>query len=293
MRPSRQVLPFAAGAAGIATFAAMDGLMKGAASASGAFSAMLWRCCIASLIVVPVWRWRGGRLPDAAVLRLHLLRSAVVAAMAVLFFWGLVRTPMAEAIALSFIAPLIALYLAAATLGEKVSRSSLLASLLGLAGVAVIVAGKLGAGFAAEARWGAAAILLSAVLYAWNLVLQRRIALLASPLEVALFQSTLVFLVLALFAPWLAVWPAGESWLLLAGAAVLSLVSLVLLSWAYGRAEAQALVPIEYSAFLWAALIGWIAFGEAVTWATLAGAVLIVAGCLIAARRVPPEQVAL
>lgn len=232
-------------------------------------------------------------MPPLALLRLHLLRSAVVAVMAVLFFWGLVRTPMAEGIALSFIAPLIALYLAAATLGERVGRAAVIASLLGLAGVGVIVRDKLGGTMGEEARWGSLAILGSAMLYAWNLILQRRIAQAATPRDVAFFQSALVFALLALPAPWLAQWPDPRGWALLAGAAVLSIVSLMLLTWAYARAETQALVPVEYSAFVWAALIGWLGFGENVTAATLAGAVLIVAGCLVAARRSPPEQVAL
>ena len=69
--------------------------------------------------------------------------------------------------------------------------------------------------------------------------------------------------------------------------ATLASVSLVLLSWAYARAEASYLVPVEYSAFLWAALIGWAVFGEAVRPATLTGAALIVAGCVYAARNRP------
>ena len=67
--------------------------------------------------------------------------------------------------------------------------------------------------------------------------------------------------------------------------ALLAMISLMVISWGYGRAEAQALLPIEYSAFIWAALTGWVMFGEPVTGATVAGVVLIVAGCLIAARR--------
>ena len=59
----------------------------------------------------------------------------------------------------------------------------------------------------------------------------------------------------------------------------------MLMSWAYARAEAQRLVPIEYTAFLWAALVGWFAFNEPVTPATLAGTALIVIGCLIATRQ--------
>ena len=59
----------------------------------------------------------------------------------------------------------------------------------------------------------------------------------------------------------------------------------MLLSWAYARAEAQALLPVEYTGFIWAALFGWLMFGEAVTVATLAGVVLIVIGSWIATRK--------
>jgi drug/metabolite transporter (DMT)-like permease len=57
----------------------------------------------------------------------------------------------------------------------------------------------------------------------------------------------------------------------------------MLMTWAYARAEAQVLLPIEYTGFGWAALLGWLWFGEAVTWTTLAGVTLIIAACWIAA----------
>ena len=41
----------------------------------------------------------------------------------------------------------------------------------------------------------------------------------------------------------------------------------------------------EYSAFLWASALGWLVFSEPVSPYTLAGAALIVGGCLVAARR--------
>jgi len=69
---------------------------------------------------------------------------------------------------------------------------------------------------------------------------------------------------------------------------VLAISSLLLLSWAYARAEASYLAATEYTSFLWAALFGWIVFGESVSPYTLAGATLIVAGCILAARR--PEE---
>ena len=68
-------------------------------------------------------------------------------------------------------------------------------------------------------------------------------------------------------------------------AATLAITSMLLLSWAYARAEASYLAATEYTAFLWAMLFGWLFFNESVSWFTLAGAALIVAGCILAARR--------
>lgn len=68
-------------------------------------------------------------------------------------------------------------------------------------------------------------------------------------------------------------------------AAGLAVVSLLLLAWAYARGEANYLSPSEYTAFLWAATFGWLLFGEHVAAATMAGATLIIAGCVLVARQ--------
>ena len=206
--------------------------------------------------------------------------------MGLLFFWGIGHVPLAQAIALAFIAPLIALYLAAVLLGEQVGKRTVGASLLAFAGVIVIFVGQARADLGREALLGSLAILLSAVLYAVNIIMMRRQSQAAGPLEIAFFQNLTVDRRAACRAAGhrrppcrsLLHWPA------LLGAAVLSTLSLLLLSWAYARAEASYLAATEYTAFLWAALFGWLVFGEHLSAFTLAGAVLIVAGCLLAAR---------
>lgn len=287
MKPSAApsaMLPLLVAACGIATFSVMDALMKGASMAAGVYPAMLWRNAIGVVLALAAWLGTGGaRWPDTARLKIHAARSAIACAMGFTFFWGLVRVPMAVGMALSFIAPIIALYLAAAFLGERVTRRALVASVLGLAGVVVIGLGQAAAHAPRQTLWGMGAILSSAVLYAINLVLQRHQARLASPTEIAFFQNLFVAACLAPLAFWLPALPPRAVWGQVALAAVFSVMSLMLMAWGWARAPAHRLLPLEYSAFVWAALVGRLWFGEAVGVATLAGVVSIVAGCLYGA----------
>lgn len=284
--------PFLAVTLGIALFSVMDGLMKSASIAVGAYTAMLLRSLIGSALMFPLWKWQGGAWPSRSAMKLHALRGAISGAMATSFFWGLVHVPMAEGIAISFIAPLIALYLAAAMLGERIGRGAVIASVLGLGGVIIIAWGRIGqTAYGSMAGWGIASILFSAVLYAFNLILQRKQALMSGPVEVALFQTVFVALFLSLPAPWLAGMAGPGALVDIAASAVLAMVCLMIISWGYGRAEAQALLPIEYTAFVWAALLGWVMFADPLTMPTVAGAVLIVAGCLLAAPRGRTEHI--
>lgn len=280
------ILPFLAVLAGIGAFSAMDAAIKSAAIAAGVFTALVLRNLLGALMILPVWMLGRKTWPARHAMQVHLQRSAIVAAMSPLFFYGLVRIPLAEGIALSFIAPLIALYFAALLLGETIRPAAVLASLLGLAGVMVIGGARFGQGrFDSDQALGIAAILVSAVFYALNLVLQRKQAQLAGPVEIALVQNLFVAVFLLPAAPWLLTWPEASTLQDIALGAALATLALLLLSWGYARAEAQALIPIEYTGFLYAALFGWVWFGERVGAATAMGALLIVAGCWIAMHK--------
>ena len=85
-------------------------------------------------------------------------------------------------------------------------------------------------------------------------------------------------------APWFSAFPQIDYVPHILGAAALGSASGMALAWAYGRAEAQVLAPVEYTAFVWAALLGWWVFGETVSFYTIAGAALIIAGCIVAVR---------
>ncbi len=283
------IIAFAVGMAGIALFSAMDAVMKGLVLAIGTYATMFWRNLAGIGLSGALYLPGRQGWPDRSTMNIHLARGVLSTFMGFLFFWGIGRVPLAQAIALAFIAPLLAIYLASLLLYEKVGGRTVGASLVAFAGVVVIFVGQAQADLGRDALIGSFAILVSAVLYALNIIIMRRQALVAKPLEIAFFQSVIVTSSLALALPVVDIaMPPLEQWPWLLLACFLAVTSMLLLSWAYARAEASYLAATEYTAFLWAALFGWLIFNEPLSTYTLAGAAMIVAGCILAARR--PEE---
>jgi S-adenosylmethionine uptake transporter len=279
------LLPAGSVLIGLLSFSMMDVVMKSLAMELGAYNALLWRVLTSLAIVSVIFFARRPKLPSRAARKVHLQRGLIVVFMSYLFFWGLARVPLAEAIALSFIAPIIALYLAAVFLGETIHRNAIFASLLGFSGVLVIAGGRISGEYDEQALLGMGAILASAVLYAGNLVIQRQQALLAGPIEISFSQNLIVGSAFLLLAPFFAVLPEQEFLPYIGAGAILSIISAIFIAWGYARAEAKNLINLEYSAFIWAAIFGWLFFREPITLTTVAGAILIVGGCILATRR--------
>ena len=281
---------FLVGSIGIATFSGMDAVMKGLVIALGIYPTMLFRMWSGVAMSGILFAARPVR-PARATMRIHLVRGILTVVMAMLFFWGLAKVPLAQAIALAFIAPLISLFLAAAFLGETIGRKTIVGSIIAFAGVMLIFTGQARADLGHDALLGSLAILVSAICYAVNIILMRSQALVAGPIEIAFFQNLIVAVTLLVAWPLFggAALPPTDQIPFVLLAALLSTASQLLLSWAYARAEASYLAATEYTSFLWAMLFGWLVFWESVSPFTLAGAALIVAGCFLAARR--PEDV--
>jgi S-adenosylmethionine uptake transporter len=283
-RAASPATAFAVAAVGIASYSCMDALMKGLSIASGAYSAVLWRSVAGVALLGPVFLAKRRPWPTRAALSLHWWRGLTAGASVVLFFWGLVRVTMAQGVAQTFLAPLIALYLAAATLGERIRRSAIWGSAVASLGVLAIAAGEIEGEASTAHVLGSLAILAASLLYAVSLILLRRQAQVADSLEVALFTSVVLGGVLLLGAPWFSGLPSAAELPRIAAAAMLGSISAVLLAWAYARAQAQVLVPVEYTAFVWSSILGYLVFGERVSIWTIGGASLIIAGCLVAVR---------
>ena len=272
---------------GVLLFSLLDTIMKAQALAMGTYSAMFWRMAFGMLFAFLLLFPRVQvRTISGPALKIHMLRAALTTLMTYLFFFSLTRIPLAQAIGLSFIAPIISLFLAAPLLGERIQSNAKIAATLGFMGVVVVVGSELLSIDASSDLLGLSAVLVFALLYALYLILQRKHSLMASPLEIVFYQNIMVFGMLLLGAPFFVSLPANAAqWGGAALAAAFAMGSLALMSMAYRRAEIQKLTSIEYTAFIWGALFGWLFFAEGLSVQTLLGTGLIVAGCLVNLRR--------
>jgi len=279
--------------AAVSLLSIMDAVMKHLVIAIGIIAVSIWRALANLALSAGLYLPRRLPWPSRATLKIHVARGALVTVMAFLSSRGVGRVPLAQAIALTFIAPLLSLVLASLLLDEQIGSRSIAGSVVAFAGVLVIMFGQARAQLGFDVLLGSAAILGSALCYAGNIVMMRHQALAARPLEINFFQAltVMVLWILALPLVGLPQWP-GAQWTWIAVAAVLSTSGTLLYGWAYARGEASYLAVTEYSAFLWASALGWLVFRERVSLYTIAGALLIVGGCLFAARRkghVSPE----
>jgi S-adenosylmethionine uptake transporter len=278
--PSRP-LAFAQCAGGIGTLCLMDVIVKHLAATVDVPVITLARYSAGTILALLVWQAQGRPRVTAAMLPLHIVRGILIALMALSFFWSLQHLPLAEAITLSFIAPLLVPPLASLILGERMQPRFLVAGALGFAGVLVTVQGS--PDFNGDRRLALAAVLFAAVAYAGSSVLLRARAASDGATIVTLMGALVPMLVLspaAIDAPWPDVTLIG--WFALLG--LIGNIGMQLLSRAYAHIEAQALAVMEFTALPWAALFGWLFFAEPVRPQVWLGAAIILAACLWAAQ---------
>lgn len=228
--------------------------------------------------------WRGGRPRiNAEMWRAHGLRGFVIATCAVTFFWALSVLPLAEAVTLSFIYPLMAPFVALVVLKERVRPQSVVCALMGFAGVIVAMQGAPSEAEAPNHDLGVIAVLVSAFFFSIAMVLLRERAQKDGAEIVGLMTSLVPGVILLTPTIAFATPPVLETWpfFLLMGA--LAAVFMYLMAQAYSRAEAQQLAPIHYTELIYASAIGFFIFHETPRPEIYMGAALIIAACLWAA----------
>ena len=190
-------------------------------------------------------------------------------------FLAIERAPLAEAITIHYLSPLIVTALSVPLLGERVTLGRWFAVSLGFLGVLVI----LRPGFAG-AHWGASFALISAVSYALFQITTRMLGFTDRPWTTMFYTPLVGAVVASIIVPFVWVTPSPREWAILIGLGLFAGIAHFMLIKAFQSAEASGLQPYNYAHIIWASLLGFIFFGSVPEFWTLLGAALIVGGGL-------------
>ncbi|MBJ6124457.1 DMT family transporter [Microvirga splendida] len=272
-------------ASGIAVLSIMDAVIKGMAAFYPIFQVAFLRFACGSLIVAAVVSVMRPGWPSRETVLANSLRSVIAVVTAVSFFYALGQLPLAETLVLSFLSPMFIALFGLLMLKERVDIRIIGAIAIGFAGTLIVVLGQTEEANAARSWGGVAAALTSAVTYALSLVLLRQRAQRDKFLHIVVFQNIGPAILVAPFAFFF--WQSLDfmhlGWFMLMG--LLGFTGHMLMVTAYAKAEAARLAPLEYTALIWAVLIGYGVFSEIPTWATLGGGLLIVAAAAMTSKR--------
>jgi S-adenosylmethionine uptake transporter len=237
------------------------------------------RFAVQFVVLAPIVLWRA-RLPGAARLAmtgrrigLHSLRGVLIGAATIAFIAAIREMPIADAMAIFFVEPLILTLLGGLLLGEKVGWRRYLACAVGFVGVLIVVRPSF-----KEVGVVALFPVFCAFSFAFYILLTRHLAQREEPLSLQLsagfFATLFVGGVLLLFEgsgnyaldP---VWPDMKGLWLMLGVGVMATISHLFLTHAFRAAPASVLAPLQYLEIVTATIVSYAFFGDfpdAVKW---------------------------
>lgn len=257
------------------TFAAMNAVVRQLSGELHPFEVYFFRSLFGVVVFLPLI-WREGVEPlRTQRLGLHVLRGTVTGVSMLLFFLALKYAPLAKVSALFFLTPLFGALLAMLILGERVHLRRIAALAAGFAGMLVIVQPGAG-GF----DLGSGLVLASAVLAGLAILLIKRLSTTESSVSVTIYTglaSTPLALVVAL--PY---WQMPNleqlAWMALIGG--LGSIAQVSMVRGLALADATAVLPLDFTKLIWAAVLGYLMFAEVPEVATWIGGTIIFAAAI-------------
>ncbi len=258
----------------------MDSVIKSLSVQFNALQIMYFRTVVGLLCAGALFVLVRPGLPTLEQLKAHVLRSAIMLATGLMFFYALGQMPLAELFVYTFTAPMFVALFGALLLKERLTRPVMAGLALGFAGIIAIVATDPAARFGGGSPSGLAAAILSPITYAFAMVLLRRQAGNEPVARIVFMQSLLISAVMVPFMALSTPLPQGLEIPKVLAVGALGTAGNYLLTTAFKNAEAAKVAVAEYTGLIWAALIGYAFFHETPRLMVWVGGVMVIAGCL-------------
>jgi drug/metabolite transporter (DMT)-like permease len=271
----------------VVLFAVMSALIRYLGQTVPLGEVVFFRSAFAIVPVVAVYAWRGELSAAVRTERPfgHLGRGTLSVVGMFLNFAALARLPLVDVTAINFASPLITVALAALLLKERVRIYRWTAVAVGFLGVFVMLwpyltlADSVLAGSAA-ATIGLICAVTSAVTNAGSVIQTRRLTDSEHTASIVFYFSFICAIMGALTLPFVWYTPSWPELVALIATGLIGGLSHIMLTESYRYAPASVVAPFDYTAMLWAFLIGYFFFGEVASVYLFVGAAIVVASGL-------------
>ena len=204
---------------------------------------------------------------------LQITRGVSAAISATCFIFAVTYVPLADAVAVSFVAPFIATVMGAVILGEAVGIRRWTAVMIGFLATLIII--RPGMGVIHPAAF---LVIIAAAVFAMRQILSRILANVDSLATTVAYTALAGTVLLTIPLPFVWIWPQSTlEWVLLASIAVMAGVAEFAVIRALELAEAVAVAPVQYTLLIWGTMYGYFVFGQLPDLWTWIGALIIVA----------------
>lgn len=269
---------FALAVFGIALLTGMDALAKALAGGYGTFQIVFFRYAVSLLLFAAAIPLLRPEWPRRERLRAHAARAVLTIVTSTTFFYALGKLPFTEVFAIAYTGPIFVALFGALLLGEKVRWPTMAAIACGFAGVLVIAADGPAGGGDTQQYLALACAIASPVSYALGVVLLRSQTLHESVPTILIVQAAMITVGLAIVAgPSFHIPDSADLWAI-AGIGALGAAGIYAFSAAIAKLQAAQVAAADYSGLIWAAMLGYVAFGETPRPAMWIGALLILVG---------------
>ncbi len=269
---------FALAVFGIALLTGMDALAKALAGGYGTFQIVFFRYAVSLLLFAAAIPLLRPEWPRRERLGAHAARAVLTIVTGATFFYALGKLPFTEVFAIAYTGPIFVALFGALLLGEKVRWPTMAAIACGFAGVLVIAADGPAGGGDTQQYLALACAIASPVSYALGVVLLRSQTLHESVPTILIVQAAMITLGLAIVAGPSFTMPDGADLWAIGGIGLLGAAGIYAFSAAIAKLQAAQVAAADYSGLIWAAMLGYVAFGETPRPAMWIGALLILAG---------------
>ena len=231
--------------------------------------------------VVILLLWRGSVVLKTARIGLQLGRGACAALSASLFIIGVSYVPLADAVAVTFIAPLLVTIMGAVLLGEYVGIHRWTAVLAGFAGTLVIIR----PGF--DSFHPALILpLIAACLFAGRQVISRFLSGVDNTQTTVAYTAIASTLILSLPIPFVWSYPQTQTeiFIIISMASMAALGELLVIK-ALEVALAVVVSPMQYTIIIWSSFYGFMVFDQLPDGYTVGGTAIIILSGLYTLHR--------